>query len=329
MSVAELKSCDKVSLQNQFADHAQRIFPRDLGTVSITSSTVCYGFHVFPSNQTSTSLLTSRAHPIRPCLLQLPSLIMVQIVQRQHDSARNLVVTKHPENWWKLIDPTIKTFRQQKGQFDYTTCDIDELRSFCIARGLVKEDCEAGGWDHFMEKLAFADANETFQRFSELPPELRVRIYEFYFNSFGVLNQPAEPPIGRVSRLLRTETLPVFYDVCEFRMDLTETQDGLESKSFFYNISPEYLGWIRKLVLIGNVYHRGCNMRMEWGIELGRWETYKWRSLHLVGAAETGMKRSCVRMSEFLQRLHGKEGKLRLTRADLDCIFKVLGEGWE
>jgi hypothetical protein len=89
-------------------------------------------------------------------------------------------------------------------------------------------------------------------------------------------------------------------------MDFTWTQDRPKSKNFFYNIPVEHLGWIRKLLLIGNVYHRGGDMRVEWQIEIGRPETYKRRSVDLIGAAEDKVNPSFTRMTEFLQSVDGR-----------------------
>jgi hypothetical protein len=184
------------------------------------------------------------------------------------------------------------------------------------------------GLNHFRSMLALADANETFEKFSELPPELRVRIYELYFRSYDVLDQPVQPP-SKASTALRTETLPVFYRVCKFRMDLTESQGRPKSKNVFYNIPAECLGRIRKLLLIGTVYHGGLETRVEWQVEIGRPETYKRRSVDLIGAAENKVNRSFTLVTEFLQSVDSREGKLRLTRDDLDGVVEVLRQGRE
>jgi hypothetical protein len=253
---------------------------------------------------------------------------MVHLIRMQYDLEGNSFFINHRQDWWKLTESEATTFRKQKGRFDYTPCDEVELRSFCIGRRLIKPDYPFHSWYHFARMLSVADAHETFEKLLELPRELRCRIYELYFRSFDVLDQPVQPPISQVSRLLRTETLPVFYEVCHFWMDTTEMSICPRSKDFFRNIPIEHLGWIRKLVLVGNVYHEGRGVRVEWQIELGRPETYSRRSFLLVGAAEDKVNRSFARMTEFLQHLDGREGKQRLTRADLDGIFKVLREGW-
>ena len=53
----------------------------------------------------------------------------------------------------------------------------------------------------------------------DLPPELRVEIYRLYFKSMPDLEQPAQPPISRICRTVRRESLPIFYQTCTFLLD--------------------------------------------------------------------------------------------------------------
>lgn len=66
--------------------------------------------------------------------------------------------------------------------------------------------------------------------FTDLPPELRTRIYEAYFDEQrdirlpGLFDSPnpwndQQPPITRVSRQIRAESLPTFYGYCTYYAD--------------------------------------------------------------------------------------------------------------
>jgi hypothetical protein len=79
------------------------------------------------------------------------------------------------------------------------------------------------GRQKIVDVLEHADDNATFERFIDLPPELRVRTYTIYFESFGVdaravLSVP--PPPCETSRLLRKESLLLFYQTRRFAINL-------------------------------------------------------------------------------------------------------------
>jgi hypothetical protein len=70
--------------------------------------------------------------------------------------------------------------------------------------------------------LEQADEDATFDRFSELPPEVREQIFEQYFDSLnnylgGVSIPGGQPPIALASRQARLEALPLYYSRCLFR----------------------------------------------------------------------------------------------------------------
>ena len=73
-----------------------------------------------------------------------------------------------------------------------------------------------------MEALEQADKTLAFHRFVELPPELRVRVYEYYVAAFPArISNPTQPPVTRANRLLREECLPIFYTNARFAITMT------------------------------------------------------------------------------------------------------------
>lgn len=79
--------------------------------------------------------------------------------------------------------------------------------------------------EHTFRSLCYLDhpapmTNRKFDRFMDLPPELRERVYEFYMEDNALdeirYNIPKEAPITHVSRLIRCESLPFFYAVTRF-----------------------------------------------------------------------------------------------------------------
>ncbi|KAK5127365.1 hypothetical protein LTR85_006704 [Meristemomyces frigidus] len=65
------------------------------------------------------------------------------------------------------------------------------------------------------------ESQRTFHQFAELPPELRQRIYTFAFSYSDNASHLQQPAVSRASKLLRTECLPVFYEVNRFGLDVS------------------------------------------------------------------------------------------------------------
>ncbi|KAI7283271.1 hypothetical protein KC345_g3070 [Hortaea werneckii] len=112
--------------------------------------------------------------------------------------------------------------RSEQGHMSYHKRSNDELRRLIQARkievsplGLKLPKSE------LVDILQSEDQRPKFHRFQELPPELRNRIYEYHFASFHQpICAPSQPPITKVSSLLRRETLQLFYHSCVFEIHL-------------------------------------------------------------------------------------------------------------
>jgi hypothetical protein len=125
----------------------------------------------------------------------------------------------------------------------------------------------AQSWPSLVTALMAADKEKKFFKLFELPAELRKAIYSYYICDFGTtedrsedgntskeaLVTPAQPPLTKVSRQVRKETLPIFYDSCNFRIQFKtyKSQARLlpEDKSlhFLTHLSPDNLLSIRSL----------------------------------------------------------------------------------
>lgn len=120
--------------------------------------------------------------------------------------------------------------RAQRGMISYYRRPVADLRKFCTARGysfgkgLKKEK--------FVLMLERADEDAKFPRFLELPPELREMVYGYSFEvslrSDGKewRESPyhlAAPPVASVSRLVRKESLPLFYAGGTLDIDMVAT----------------------------------------------------------------------------------------------------------
>lgn len=92
-----------------------------------------------------------------------------------------------------------------------------ELRRFIKDRGLPKP--VASTRKAMVSVLLGADEALHFDKFVDLPPELRERIYQFHISSLPErLFCPTQPPITRACKLFRTEALPIFHKLATFEL---------------------------------------------------------------------------------------------------------------
>ena len=116
--------------------------------------------------------------------------------------------------------------RCQRGLPSYEGTPLRDLKRYAVQRALpppAKRETTLGAAKARLEQ---ADDEATFDRFSDLPPELRQMIYAFYFKSFhrfGLSIHKNQPPITRASRETRRESLPLFYEYCDFAV-ITATE---------------------------------------------------------------------------------------------------------
>ena len=73
----------------------------------------------------------------------------------------------------------------------------------------------------YIAVLHQADDTAVFHQFPSLPPELRANVYKKYFDSLLTLPAfPHQPPLTLVSRSLRADALPLFYEQSTFLLRL-------------------------------------------------------------------------------------------------------------
>lgn len=104
--------------------------------------------------------------------------------------------------------------RCKRGLLSYRRFAARELRAFCTARHLQSRATTVHGLARVLEK---ADEQAVFSKFMDLPPEIRCIIYEFYFFWLEDIPIPhRQPPLTIASSQVRTESLPLFYQVGSF-----------------------------------------------------------------------------------------------------------------
>lgn len=119
------------------------------------------------------------------------------------------------------------TKRCARGHQSYDACGVKDLRALLQRRGLEPYGSLKANKRQLVRRLEVADdaddarnamnATPHFHRFSELPPELRNRVYKFYIDSLGkVPPRFVVPPLCRASRQLRSETTGLFFEHSTF-----------------------------------------------------------------------------------------------------------------
>lgn len=74
--------------------------------------------------------------------------------------------------------------RYQRGLLSYEYISAGELRLFATQRGILPMAKERHTVPSLKAVLEQADYDATFDRFSDLPAEMRQHIFKHYFNSF-------------------------------------------------------------------------------------------------------------------------------------------------
>ncbi|SMR64014.1 unnamed protein product [Zymoseptoria tritici ST99CH_3D1] len=133
---------------------------------------------------------------------------------------------------YRLVELAARTHR---GLRCYDGDSVQELKQFVSQRGLVAALATSRVKKlELMDLLETADEDATFDRFSELPPELRTLIYELHFeffltfDNFGSINSASPPPITHVNSQIRQETMQLFYATCHF--DFGFDKPGLQRR---------------------------------------------------------------------------------------------------
>ena len=110
---------------------------------------------------------------------------------------------------------------------NYDACSDQELETSAKDRRVIPTKIISRRT--LTQALDRADREKTFNRFFDLPAELRNRIYAEYVRDFlQPLRQPAQPPLAKVSRQLLREVPPIFHQECIFECEfVAEYTDDL------------------------------------------------------------------------------------------------------
>lgn len=153
--------------------------------------------------------------------------------------------------------------RHQRGLLSYEGVPACELQTFIIQRALAPAVDIKPTIANLKKLLELADDGAIFHRFSDLPPELRGKIYCHYFDSLHdehssplALARPicGQPPITYACRQTRQEALPLFYSRCRFVLPTDSCKDNSirlrrDALDLLHNTSADNVARIRFLAM--------------------------------------------------------------------------------
>ncbi|KAF2160409.1 hypothetical protein M409DRAFT_29255 [Zasmidium cellare ATCC 36951] len=178
--------------------------------------------------------------------------------------------------------------RISRQQLNYRNCNVNELRTFAIQRRLAtapaapsRRKVRDGDHKRLVRLLEAADESATFPGFLDLSAKLRCLVYEHYVASLPKkLQVPAQPPIAKVNKLLRTESLPIFYHGCQIQLHLQQQQRkdrkilkfSNDSQLFLNSLAPKSLAEIHSLHIACSLGSSASYMGHEIDIQLKKSE---------------------------------------------------------
>lgn len=219
--------------------------------------------------------------------------------------------------------------RYERGLLSYERYTKAELQVFINGRGLQQGIPKSGPKKDLVARLERADDSVTFDRFGDLAPEIRLRIYELHFRSLPPMTTPVQPPITTTARLVREESLPVFFDTCRFSFASWYSEPYgdpkllVESSRRFLDRldNDNQLAGVKKLELsfVRQVY---------WHVDLptanGSWQVRRTKDGPIGPLTQYGVENTNLRLETIIKEMNDQPAPRKLQRADVDILAGAL-----
>ena len=252
--------------------------------------------------------------------------------------------------------------RTDLGLPSYYDLTIDGLRALLALRKVSSDHGTSYGFTmkrRLVKWLEEADLHPDFNRFLGLPPELRNKVYGYYYAGLRQpIYAPSQPPLSRICRQIRKESLPMFYAVCEFEFRLqrytqlskwsTTTADTVWRLTicdrmllFLHSTPPENLAAIRNLRVVVDDEKRHISTRADWWhlyrLHIAEDDTYTVHETtavtlpHRIGWVTVGVGAKYRLMTATVRRvtaaIASREAKNKLRKADFYDLRRALELG--
>lgn len=224
--------------------------------------------------------------------------------------------------------------RADRGLPSYDRTNNKELRNIASRRWPNSSTLNETSRRELIEMMEQADEEgQKFGRFLELPPELRVRIYELHFESFGTVYGPSDPPITKVSRVVRQESLALFYQQVRYDMHFemlrkayTDIHQARVPRGMWYflqNVDEQRMLWMRRLKISYTVRPQG---RMQsWNVIFSPdRKSCKVEECTEYGLASDVRERQLARLDNIFREVLSWEGRRVLSQEDLVPLCSVV-----
>ena len=273
-------------------------------------------------------------------------------------------------SYWQTVPPHLPTMDVLRGYlsrhgFDYRTSDklarlkalarrcarghqsyapqtVKMLRALVRERYLESQLAPKANKEQLIRCLEAADdakdemeASSTFHRFIELPPELRNRVYVFYFESLGkVPPRFVVPPLCRASRQLRLETKELFFEHSTFIVWL-KPMSVAQSQRLPYR-HWTLLNYHNKVArsnipdpAFARIKHLSVEVKEPWD----RWSLAHWTIDLTCGRCviekEVQNQRSDEKHAQtFVDSVMVRDGQARLKKSDLGELVVAMNEAF-
>lgn len=249
----------------------------------------------------------------------------------------------------------VLAYRAQRRLRCYDGDTKDMLRTFCRQRKLSNR-LQGVNKPELIQALERADEVATFDRFLDLPPELRVLVYKFHYNDFELrasctnkisshneLTYPSPPAIAQVCSLIRRESLPCFYQAATFVFILmarlkrpTDAPKRLSAGTRFLKSLPaESIAMIRHITFRGYFSSASYGIvgeKTEMTIDMGSGKadpqvTDYQRPRRRSGRSRKGKARIGRKLKqkalEFVRSMAGRSSDGKLLKSDFKALNKM------
>ncbi|KAJ9619591.1 hypothetical protein H2203_008371 [Taxawa tesnikishii (nom. ined.)] len=149
----------------------------------------------------------------------------------------------------------------ERGLLDYKKYAIPELRKFAKGRNINVRGISKKS--EIINRLEDDDGNKSFPQFQKLPLELRLMVYEYSMSRLTddkhTISDYIQPAVTRVSRMIRNESLPVFYAINRFALFVESSRTNwynlcskidMVTRAFLAVTNEQNLRHIRHLALV-------------------------------------------------------------------------------
>lgn len=222
--------------------------------------------------------------------------------------------------------------RCQRGLLSFEGMAPHLLRLYATQRGLTV--ASAATPNSIKAQLEQADDDATFDRFTDLPPEIRQVVYQYYFDSSLANETPRykyQPPLTMISRTVRRESLPLFYDC--WRIDITSEGPLTDPYKFrpsaittrlLQSIAAQDLARVKSIQLWFNALSTGVAIDIRNEDPIGRVDIYRAGYGFMNEATRARRERLLAALRVIALSMATRPGPLRFRLTDVGDVGETI-----